>query len=124
MADVPSFDRFFIGGEWVKPSSSETFTVVSPYTEEVLGTAPAAQEADIDAAVAAARDAVENGPWARMSGVERAEGMRRLHDVFIAKSNDLAELITAEVGATLLFSHFGQVGAAGMVLDYFCNLTK
>jgi len=124
MADVPSFDRFFIGGEWVKPSSSETFTVVSPFTEEVLGSAPAAQEADIDAAVAAARDAFDNGPWARMSGVERAEGLRKLYDLFIARSNDLAELITAEVGATLLFSHFGQVGAAGMVLDYFCNLTK
>jgi betaine-aldehyde dehydrogenase len=124
MADVPSFDRFFIGGEWVSPSSSETFSVVSPLTEQVIATAPAAQEADVDAAVAAAREALEHGPWARMGAAERADGMRRLYDLFIERSNDLAELITAEMGAPLLFSHFGQVGATGMVLDYFCNLTK
>jgi betaine-aldehyde dehydrogenase len=119
MADVPSFDRFFIGGQWVAPSSSETFSVVSPFTEEVVATAPAAQAADIDAAVAAARDALENGPWARLSGAERADGLRKLYDVFIARSNDLAELITAE-----MFSHLGQIGATGMVLDYFATLTK
>ena len=124
MADVPSFDRFYIGGEWVAPSSSETFDVVSPFTEAVIATAPAAQEADIDRAVAAARAAVDGGPWSTTTGVDRAALLRRLHDLFIEKSNDLAELITAEVGATLLFSHFGQVGATGMVLDYYANLTK
>ena len=124
MADVPSFDRFFIGGEWVAPSSSETFSVVSPFTEKVVATAPAAQEADIDKAVAAARESVDHGPWARMSGVDRAEGLRKLYDTFIVRSNDLAELVTAEMGAPLLFSHLGQIGATGMVLDYFANLTK
>jgi len=123
MANVPSFDRFFIGGEWVAPSSSETFTVVSPYTEEAIATAPAGQPADMDKAVAAARAAVD-GEWGRSSGDERADALRRLYDVFIARSNDLAELITAEMGAPLLFSHLGQVGATGMVLDYFANLTK
>src|ERR1700709_41628 len=122
MADVPSFDRFFIGGQWVAPWPSEPFPVPPPFTEEVVATAPAAQEADIDKAVAAARDSVDNGPWARMSGVERAEGLRKLYDAFIVKSNELAELVTAEMGAPLLFSHFGQIGATGMVLDYFPNL--
>ncbi|MCC6225409.1 MAG: aldehyde dehydrogenase [Microthrixaceae bacterium] len=123
MADVPSFDRFFIGGEWVAPSSAETFSVISPFTEQVIATAPAAQPADIDKAVAAARASVD-GEWGRSSGVERAEAMERLYNLFLARSNDLAELITAEMGSPLLFSHLGQVGAAGMVLDYFVNLTK
>jgi betaine-aldehyde dehydrogenase len=123
MAEIPSFDRLYIGGEWVAPSTDRRFDVVSPTTEEVIGHAPEAVVADIDAAVAAARRAFDEGPWPRTSPTERAAVMRRLHELFVENSNELAELITAEVGATLLFSHFGQVGATGMVLDYYAGLT-
>ncbi len=124
MADVPSFDRLFIGGEWVTPSSDRRFTVVNPATEEVIGHAPEAVEADIDAAVAAARAAFDDGPWPTMSPIDRADAMQRLYELFLAKSGDFADLITAEMGSPILFSHLGQVGAAGMVLDYFVNLTR
>lgn len=124
MADVPSFDRLFIGGEWVAPSSDRRFTVVNPATEEVIGHAPEALEADIDAAVAAARTAFDDGPWPTMSPIDRADAMQRLYELFLAKSGDFADLITAEMGSPILFSHLGQVGAAGMVLDYFVNLTR
>ena len=124
MADVPSFDRLFIGGEWVAPSSDRRFTVVNPATEEVIGYAPEALEADVDAAVAAARTAFDEGPWPTMSPIDRADAMQRLYELFLAKSGDFADLITAEMGSPILFSHLGQVGAAGMVLDYFVNLTR
>jgi len=124
MADVPSFDRFFIGGEWVAPSTDQRFTVVNPATEEVIGHAPEATPADVDAAVAAARVAFDEGPWPRMSPIERADAMQRLYELFLVKSGDLADLITAEMGSPILFSHLGQVGAAGMVLEYFVNLTR
>ena len=79
MADVPSFDRFFIGGEWVKPSSSETFTVVSPFTEEVVGhRAGRAGGRHRRRRRRGPRRASTTGPWARMSGVERADAMRGL----------------------------------------------
>jgi hypothetical protein len=48
-------DRFFIGGEWVAPSSSDTIDVIAPATEDVFVKVAAAREADIDRAVAAAR---------------------------------------------------------------------
>lgn len=124
MGDVRSFDRFFIGGEWVDPATDQRFEVISPLTEEVIATAPAGSPADMDAAVAAARRAFDEGPWPQMTAVERAEVMARIYDGVIAASNDLAELITAENGSPLLFSHLGQVGAAGMVLDYFVNLAR
>ena len=124
MTDFPSFDQLFIGGEWVAPSTDRRFQVVSPTTEEVIGSAPEAVESDVDAAVAAARRAFDEGPWPRTSATDRAEVMARLHQLFVERSNDLAELITAEMGAPILFSHFGQVGAAGMVLEYFTNLTR
>ena len=98
--------------------------MVNPATLEVIATAPEAVEADIDSAVAAARNAFDHGPWPRMAAAERAEAMDRLLQGVYAASNDLAELITAEIGCPLMFSHFGQVAAAAMVLDYFTNLTR
>ncbi len=124
MAEVPSFDKLFIGGEWVEPATSDRFEVVSPFTEEVIASTPAASPTDVDRAVAAARTAFDEGPWPRMSAAERADAMQRLLDLIYENANDLAELITAEVGAPLLFSHLGQVGATGMVLDYFVGLTR
>ncbi|HPB44289.1 MAG TPA: aldehyde dehydrogenase family protein, partial [Microthrixaceae bacterium] len=124
MVDVPSFDSLFIGGKWVAPASDRRFELRSPSTGELLASAPEAVEADVDAAIAAARDAFDNGPWPRMSAAERGAIMDRFYDLFIEHSNELAELITAEVGSPLLFSHFGQVGASGMTLDFFRNLVK
>lgn len=119
-----SFDRFYIGGEWVEPASARTLTVINPATEEVTGTAPEAVEADIDRAVGAARSALETGEWATMPAAERAERMATLLGLLYEASDDLANLITAENGAPILFSHFGQVGASAMVLDYYTELTR
>jgi aldehyde dehydrogenase (NAD+) len=119
-----SYDRLYIGGDWVEPAGNDVLTVVNPATEEVIGSTPEGVTADIDRAVDAARSALETGDWAGMPAIERAEVMARLHALVVERSDDLANLITAEVGAPLLFSHFGQVGAAGMVLDYYANLTK
>jgi aldehyde dehydrogenase (NAD+) len=57
-------DRLFIGGEWVAPSSAARVTVHSASTEEPIGEAPQAAEADVDAAVAAAeRSSATLSPW-------------------------------------------------------------
>lgn len=119
-----SFDRLYIGGEWAEPAGTSTFEVVNPATEEVVGSAPEATEADVDRAVEAARSAITSGPWAEMSAADRADVMARFHGLFLEQSDALANLITEEMGCPLLFSHFGQVGAAGMVLDYFAGLTR
>lgn len=119
-----SFDRLYIGGDWVEPASSNTFTVLNPATEALVGTAPEAVQADIDRAVEAARSALERGPWAGMPAAERADLMAAFHALILERADDLANLITAENGCPILFSHFGQVGAAHMVLDYFTNLTR
>ncbi len=119
-----TFDRLYIGGDWVAPAGSDVLTVVNPATEEVIGTTPEGTVADMDRAVDAARAALTSGPWAGMPAAERAELMGKLLALTSERADDLANLITAEVGAPLLFSHFGQVGAANMVLEYFTNLTR
>jgi aldehyde dehydrogenase (NAD+) len=70
-------DRLFVGGEWIKPESTHFIDLISPLTEEKMGSVTAASKVDADAAVAAARSAFDNGPWPRMSLNERMEVMAR-----------------------------------------------
>jgi len=63
---VTEYDKLFIGGEWVAPSSAQAITVVNASSEEVIGSVPEAQEADVDAAVDAGRAALADPDgWAR-----------------------------------------------------------
>ncbi len=120
---MTTYDRLYIGGDWIEPAGSDVLTVRNPATGDVVGTTPEGTAADMDRAVEAARSALTTGDWVDMPAADRAAIMRRLHELVVERSDALANLITAEVGTPLLFSHFGQVGAAGMVLDYFTNLT-
>ncbi|MDI2030176.1 aldehyde dehydrogenase [Saccharopolyspora sp. TS4A08] len=94
-----SFSKLFIGGRWVDPVSEETLSVVSPSSEEVIATVPSASPADVDAAVAAARRAFDDGPWPRMSAAERAGYLSRIRDEVAARVEDMEHAFSAEVGA-------------------------
>jgi aldehyde dehydrogenase (NAD+) len=121
---MQTYDSFFIGGKWVAPTGSDTLEVVSPSTEEVIGSVPVSTTADIDKAVAAAREAFDLGPWPRMSPAERADIMTTISAGIMAKMDDFAKLISAENGAPYGFSLMGQVFAATAILDYFTGLTR
>ena len=66
-------DSFFIGGEWASPAANDKLNVISPVTEETVMSFAAATPADVDSAVAAARQAFDTGPWPRMSAEERGD---------------------------------------------------
>ena len=117
-------DALFIGGEWVAPSSSAKIEVVSPTTEEVIARVPEAREADVDRAVAAARAAFDEGRWPHTTPAERADVMTALYGALAARSDELAETITREMGSPISFSRMGQVMAANMVLDYYARLAR
>ncbi|GAB2866425.1 aldehyde dehydrogenase [Actinocorallia aurea] len=113
---------FFIGGEWVAPAGTGVIDVVSPHTEEVIGRVPDGSEADIDAAVAAARRAFDEGPWPRMSPAERAEIVGRLSAIYAANIEPMSQLVTEEMGSPALFSMFAQAAIPQMVLQYYVDL--
>jgi aldehyde dehydrogenase (NAD+) len=119
-----SKDRFYIGGRWVGPAGSGTLDVVSPYSEEVIGRVPQATAADLDAAVAAAREALDAGPWPRMPASERADMISALSQEIMARSQEIADLITAEMGSPASWSVIGQALAANMVLDAFAEVAR
>jgi betaine-aldehyde dehydrogenase len=121
---VQDRDTLWIGGDWVPSDGGGSIEVISPHTEQVIATVPEASTADVDNAVAAARAALESGPWATMEPAGRAEILTNLTAALGGRAEDLAQTITAEMGSPIMFSHLGQVGATLMVADYYANLAK
>src|SRR6204780_5111809 len=66
------YDKLFIGGKGTDPSTPDVIEVHCPATGEYVGKVPLAAAADVDAAVAAARAAFDNGPWPTTPPTERA----------------------------------------------------
>ena len=117
-------EKLFIGGDWVAPSSSDRIDVISPHSEEIVGSVPEAKRADVDRAVTAARTAFEAGPWSRMAAKERADLMAKLSSGIQTRMAELATVITTEMGSPASWSLMGQVLSSKMVLDYYVNLAR
>ncbi len=88
----------FIGGQWVPAQSGKCFATINPATEEVIANVAEGDAADVDLAVEAARNALENGPWARMDARERGRLMLRLADLIEEEIDELAALETLDNG--------------------------
>lgn len=101
---VRSYDKLYVGGRWVAPISDELIEVVSPHTEQVVATTPAAGTADVDRAVAAARQAFDSGEWRRAPLSTRLAALQRLHDELSASRDEMADLLTAEMGAPVMLT--------------------
>jgi betaine-aldehyde dehydrogenase len=121
---IRSYDRLFIGGDWVAPEGTAKIEVISPVTEAVVGSVPDGTEADIDKAVAAARTAFDRGPWPRMSPAERGEVLAKVGAQITAEMGDMAAIITEEMGAPITFANLGQVLAPTMIFNYYAELAK
>jgi aldehyde dehydrogenase (NAD+) len=91
-------DRFFIGGDWVEPSSASRIDVRDSASEEVFLSVAEAQVEDIDRAVAAAREAFDHGPWPRMAHRERAAWLDKIAQAWLERVDAFAETWTRESG--------------------------
>lgn len=116
------YDRLYINGRWSKPLGREQITVISPVTGAPVGSCPAASPADIDAAVAAARDAFDFGPWPRMTVAERAEALQRMAHAYASSADEAAELITLEMGSPARFT--AQTDHPRQIFDYYLGLAS
>src|SRR5258707_9280360 len=93
------YNSLYVGGEWITPASSSKVTVVSAGTEQVIGHVPEAVEADIDAAVGAARRAFDdpNG-WAHWEPAQRAAAMERLASAPDKRAREMVRRISSQNG--------------------------
>ncbi|WP_181782003.1 aldehyde dehydrogenase family protein, partial [Pseudonocardia pini] len=105
-----------IGGVAVRPAGGRTVEVRSPAGGGLVGRVPEAGPAEVDAAVAAARTALTSGPWPQTSPAERGEILGRLGKLLRGRTDELATLISDEVGSPRRWAVGGQVGTALGVL--------
>src|ERR1700722_5843464 len=96
---MTNFDQLLIGGGGGAPSPDKRFEGPSPATLELVGTTPEGGEADIDAAVAAARRAFDHGPWPTTAPVDRAKVIARFNELLTERLPEFKTVLTEEMGA-------------------------
>ncbi len=101
-------DRIYVGGEWVASAGTGTIEVVEAATEEVMGSVPEGTADDVDRAVAAARAAFPG--WARTPAEERAKWCTRIAEGIGGRMDELATLVSREVGMVKQHSMLIQAG--------------
>ncbi len=117
-------DKLFIGGKWTTPASDRTIEVISPHSEAPVGRVPEATESDVDAAVAAAREAFDNGDWPRRTPQERIAVVQKFAEIYASRLSDMAKLITEEMGSPIWFSELAQSPAPWMQLNSFLQIAN
>jgi acyl-CoA reductase-like NAD-dependent aldehyde dehydrogenase len=111
------YNQIYIDGAWVPSASSTTIPVINPATEEVIADVPAGTAADVERAVTAARRAFES--WSVISLEGRVKYLTAVADALAARSDELTELISAEMGMPRKHTAVFQVqGALAKVAAY------
>ena len=108
----------YINGEWVDAENGETFDVINPATGAVLGKVPSLGEIETRRAIAAAEKAWSG--WRSKTAKERAVILRRWYELMLENSDDLATIMTLEMGKSLTEAK-GEVGYAASFIDWFAE---
>ncbi|MEU6262310.1 aldehyde dehydrogenase family protein [Saccharopolyspora shandongensis] len=113
--------KLLIGGEWVDAASGRTFATHDPATGERLTEVAHGQAEDVDRAVAAARRAFEDGPWARMKPNERERLIWRVGDVLSERAAEFGQLEALDNGKSAAIAQAVDTGWAADVFRYYAG---
>jgi aldehyde dehydrogenase (NAD+) len=119
-----AYNKFYINGQWVLPGDRPTLDVINPATEQPFASISMGTAEDVDAAAKAARAAFEN--WSQSTREQRLAVLDKILDGIKARSEDLAQAISNEMGAPISFARTAQVGTGiahfatvrGILADY------
>ena len=113
--------QMFINGEWVAAAGGKTFPVYDPSTEQVIAEVPDGTTPDVDRAVAAAKDAFENGPWGSSTAQERGRVLFKLADAVRQNTAALAELEARNSGKPIVEAEYDLADVA-TCFEYYGGL--
>src|SRR5271155_1760242 len=113
--------QMYVNGERVDSASNKTFPVYDPATEEVIAQAPDANAEDVDRAVAAAKAAFEDGPWASTTAQERGRVLFRLAEQIRQNTAMLAELESRNTGKPIVEAEF-DIADVATCFEYYGGL--
>ena len=121
--DVQDRPELFLDGAWVAPSQPDLHDVIEPATEQVLARVAVATPSDVDAAVAAARQALR-GPWGDTSPEERATMLELFADALQKRGRDTARLVTRENGSPISLSKGTNGFGPAAICRYYAGLIR
>src|SRR6266849_7648793 len=113
--------KVLIDGRWVAAKSGETFDVFNPATGQRIARAAACEKPDVDAAVAAARKAFDEGPWPRMTPSERGKIIWKIGDLILANLEELAQLESLDNGKPIVVARAADVPLAADLFHYMAG---
>ena len=111
----------YIAGEWVDAKSNKTFNVKNPATSQIITTVPDLGVEEARTAIDAAYEAQKN--WSAKTGKERAGIIQKLYHLMIENTDDLAKILTAEMGKPLLEAK-GEITYGASFLEFFAEEAK
>ena len=114
-------NKHFINGKFQCAESTETFTVINPANEQVLAHLSAGNKADINNAVAAAKNAFYQGPWPNMKGSERAVYLRKMAAIITRRLTELSDLEVLDNGKPFPEAKWDIEDTAG-TFEFYANL--
>ena len=113
--------RHYIDGEFRESVAGGTFTTLDPATNEPITEASDGQAADVDAAVAAARRAFDEGPWPGMKAAERAKVLRRIAELVRAHAEEFIEREVLDIGMPIKQMR-GLAARAAQNFEYYAGV--
>ena len=113
--------RHFVGGAFRDSAGGGTFETLDPATDEVLAEVCDGREADVDAAVGAARAAFDEGPWPRLGAAERATVLRRIAGLIRESAEQLVEREVRDIGMPVAQMR-GLAARAAQNFDYYAGV--
>jgi phenylacetaldehyde dehydrogenase len=116
--------KLLIGGDWRAAVSGETFATCDPATGAEIGQVARGAAADVDAAVAAARAAFENGPWASMTPAARGAILWKIGELIDANIDELAEIETLDQGKPLYVGRWAEIPGAANQFRFFAGVAQ
>jgi phenylacetaldehyde dehydrogenase len=113
--------KVLIDGRWIPAKSGETFDVFNPANGQHITRAAACTKPDVDAAVAAARKAFDEGPWPRMTPSERGKIIWRIGDLILQNLEELAQLESLDNGKPIAVARAADVPLAADLFHYMAG---
>ena len=111
--------KFYINGQWVEPSKKNDFDVINPSDESVCAVISLGSQEDTDAAVTAARAALPS--WSNSSKEDRVALLERLYSIYQRRMDEMAEVISIEMGAPIDFAKSAQAPSGTNAIEDFLN---
>ena len=115
-------DAIYIDGKWVPAGGDGKIEVINPANEQIIGSVPVGTEGDVNAAISAARAAFPS--WSKSSIEDRQGYLNAISSAIAERGEEIAKLISSEVGTPINYSRMAMVGTPRVVAKSYAKILE